>query len=477
MTGPLAGSPAQNTNANLFTEALAIGFPVLRDASQVTLDPAAVRMLSDDDAIGIALIGDVLEVLISTIPSPSRLRDIANHAGMLVTARVTTPDVLAAVRTQVAPLGVQALAIGPALDEAVRLGASDLHLAVGTPPIVRVHGTLQPLERWPALSVKDLADAAHWVAGDLGEFTGDLDRSVSYNDRRWRVSLYQQRNALAMALRLLPTRPPRADELGLPAPVLNLTNLSSGLILFCGPTGSGKSTSMAALIDRVNETRPCHILTIEDPVEYLHPNRRAIVHQREVGTDTKDFAAGLRAALRQDPDVILVGELRDLETMTTALAAAETGHLVLATVHSNSAVSAVTRIVSSFPAGEQAQVRQQLAGALQAVIFQLLLPATRGGRVLAPEVLVMNTAARNIVRDDRLHELASLLDTSGSDAGMVSINRTLARLVSAGRVTSTIAEEHVTDHSLYRQFLTERPQHDLVALDPLQDLPSFGGNA
>ena len=476
MTGPLAGSPAPS-NTDLLTEALAIGFPVLRDPSQVALDPAAVRMLSDDDALGVSLAGDVLEVLVGFLPSPARLRAIADQVGMLVTARVTTPEILEAVRGQIAPLGVQALAIGPALDEAVRLGASDLHLAVGTPPIARVHGTLQALERWPALSVKDLDDAARWVAGDLDDFDGDLDRSVTYNDRRWRVSLYRQRNALAMALRLLPTRPPRADELGLPAPVLNLTNLSSGLILFCGPTGSGKSTSMAALIDRVNETRPCHILTIEDPIEYLHPNRRAIVHQREVGSDTKDFASGLRASLRQDPDVILVGELRDLETMTTALAAAETGHIVFATVHSNSAVSAVTRIVSSFPAGEQAQVRQQLAGALQAVIFQLLLPAARGGRVLAPEVLVMNTAARNIVRDDRLHELGSLLDTSGADAGMVSINRTLARLVSAGRVTPQVAEEHVTDQSLYKQFLTERPSHELVSLDPLQDLPSFGSGA
>jgi len=477
MAGSSAGSPATPSSEEVFTQALAVGFPVLRDASQVVLDPVAVRMISQDDALGVALAGDVLEVLVAGIPSPARLRAIADQVGMLVTVRVTVADILDQVRGKIAPLGVQALAVGPALDEAVKLGASDLHLAVGTPPIVRVHGVLQPLARWPVLSVKDLDDASGWVAGDRAGFEGHLGRSVSYNDRRWRVSLYRQRGALAMALRLLPTRPPRADELGLPAPVLNLTNLSSGLILFCGPTGSGKSTSMAALIDRVNETRPCHILTIEDPVEYLHPNRRAIVHQREVGTDTKDFASGLRAALRQDPDVILVGELRDLETMTTALAAAETGNLVLATVHSNSAVSAVTRIVSSFPAGEQSQVRQQLAAALQAVVFQLLLPSPRGGRVLAPEVLIMNTAARSIVRDDRLHELASLLDTSGADAGMVSINRTLARLVSSGHVTPSLAEEHVTDLSLYRQFLTERPHHDLVSLDPLQDLPSFGSGA
>jgi hypothetical protein len=169
MTGPLAGAPAPS-NTDLLTEALAIGFPVLRDPSQTTLDPAAVRMLSDDDALGVSLVGDVLEVLVSFLPSPARLRAIADQVGMLVTARVTTPEILEAVRSQVAPLGVQALAIGPALDEAVRLGASDLHLAVGTPPIARVHGTLQPLDRWPALSVKDLDDAARWVAGDIDGF-------------------------------------------------------------------------------------------------------------------------------------------------------------------------------------------------------------------------------------------------------------------------------------------------------------------
>lgn len=472
MTGSSAGSPVPD---DLLEKAARAGFPILDNAHGVTPDPRAVRMLpSSETALGVSFAGDVLEVVLAEAPSPARLRQLADTTGMLVTVRITTPEILNELRARLQPAGAAPLIISPAMEEAVKLNASDLHLAAGTPPIVRVNGQLQALPNWPPLSVEDLTAAAEWIAGDLKEFTGDLDRSVSFHDRRWRVSLYKQRNALAMAMRLIPATPPQVDELGLPSSVVNLANLSSGLVLFCGQTGSGKTTSMAALIDRINQSRACHILTIEDPVEYLHPNRRAIVHQREVGSDTAGFALGLRSALRQDPDVILVGELRDLETMATALAAAETGHLVLATVHSSSAASAVTRIVSSFPTGEQDQIRQQLAGSLRAVVFQVLLPATRGGRVLATEVLTVNSAARNIIRDDRLHELPGLLDTSGTEHGMCSINRTLARLVSSGRVSSTIAEPHISDPSLYQQFLGERPEHDLTTLDPLLDLPTFG---
>jgi twitching motility protein PilT len=472
MTGIIAGSPAPD---DLLTKAASAGFPILEDAHAIDPDPRAARMLpSSETALGVSLAGDVLEVVLAEAPSPSRLRQLADASGMLVTVRVTTPDILSALRARLQPAGAAPLVISPAMEEAVELNASDLHLAAGTPPIVRVNGELRALPNWPPLSVDDLTAAAAWIAGDLSAFTGDLDRSVSFHGRRWRVSLYRQRNALAMAMRLIPATPPQVDELGLPASVVNLAGLTSGLVLFCGQTGSGKTTSMAALIDRINQSRACHILTIEDPVEYLHPNRRAIVHQREVGSDTSGFAVGLRSALRQDPDVLLVGELRDLETMATALAAAETGHLVLATVHSSSTASAVTRIVSSFPTGEQDQVRQQLAGSLRAVVFQVLLPSTRGGRTLATEVLTINSAARNIIRDDRLHELPGLLDASGTEHGMCSINRSLARLVASGRITAEIAEAHVSDPSLYKQFLTERPEHDLAVLDPLLDLPTFG---
>jgi len=471
VTGINAGRDIATDEA--LAKAAAAGFPVVTDANSIAPDARAARMLpAADDRLAIGIAGDVLEVLVTSPPSPRLIKEIADAAGMLVTIAVTTPTVLNEVKGRLVAPGSAPLTIAPAMEEAVRAGASDLHLAVGTPPIVRVNGELRPLEAWPPLSVHDMEEAARWIAGDLDAFTGDLDRSVSFHERRWRVSLYRQRAALAMALRIIPASAPQAESLGLPASVLGLSSLTSGLVLFCGQTGSGKSTSMAALIDRINQSRACHILTIEDPIEYLHHNKRAIVHQREVGSDTSGFAVGLRAALRQDPDVLLVGELRDLETMSTALAAAETGHLVLATVHSSNVHSAVTRIVSSFPTGEQDQIRQQLAASLKAVVFQVLLPSTRGGRCLAVEVLIANSATRNVIREDRLHEINSMLDTSGED--MCSINRSLARLVSAGLVLPENAEAHVGDANLYKQFLTDRPDHNLVALDPLMDLPSFG---
>lgn len=471
MTGTNAGRDIAPDEA--LAKAAAAGFPVVTDAGNIAPDPRAARMLpSADDRLAIGIAGDVLEVLLTSPPSPRLIKEIADAAGMLVTIAVTTEAVLAEVKGRLVAPGSAPLTIAPAMEEAVRAGASDLHLAVGTPPIVRVNGELRQLDAWPPLSVHDMEEAARWIAGDLDAFTGDLDRSVSFHERRWRVSLYRQRAALAMALRIIPASAPQAESLGLPASVLGLSSLTSGLVLFCGQTGSGKSTSMAALIDRINQSRACHILTIEDPIEYLHHNKRAIVHQREVGSDTAGFAVGLRAALRQDPDVLLVGELRDLETMSTALAAAETGHLVLATVHSSNVHSAVTRIVSSFPTGEQDQIRQQLAASLKAVVFQVLLPSTRGGRCLAVEVMIANSATRNVIREDRLHEINSMLDTSGED--MCSINRSLARLVSAGLVLPETAETHVGDVNLYKQFLTDRPDHNLVTLDPLMNLPSFG---
>lgn len=463
------------TQAPDLARAAAAGFPVLESSSDITPDPAAVRLLPPSAPwLGLSVAGDILRVAVAQMPSPALLREIEHAAGMLVAVEVTTGDILEELRARTAVGGAPWM-VGPAMEEAVILGASDLHLAVGTPPIVRVDGGLRPLERWPVLSAADLAAAASWIAGDLEDFSGDLDRSVTFLDRRWRVNIYRQRNALAMALRVISSTPPAAERLGLPSSVVNLSTLHSGLVLFCGSTGSGKSTSLAALIDRINSTRACHILTIEDPIEYLHPNKKAIVHQREIGSDTADFATGLRSSLRQDPDVILVGELRDLETMRTALAAAETGHLVLATVHASSTASAVTRIVASFPDGEQDQVRLQLSGSLQAVVYQTLLPALRGGRALAAEVLLATAAVRNLIREDQLHSLASVLDSSIS-AGMTSIDRSLAILVAAGKLDPMLAEENIRDRASYDQYLSQRPEQPMGTLDPLLDLPSFGGS-
>lgn len=461
---------------DILTRAAAAGFPVVDNAEHVIVQESAARMLPRaEHAIPLSVAGDVLSVLVDTIPSPAQFRDLERMAGMLVMVTVTTTEVLSQVRARVhGDTGGAPGSIGPALAEAVELGASDLHLGVGSPPVVRLNGSLVPLPAWTPLSAADLNAAATWVAGDLSSFTGDLDCAVTYQGRRWRVSVYRQRAALAMAMRLIPTNPPPAETLGLPAPVMGFADLHDGLVLFCGPTGSGKSTSMAALIDRINTTRSCHILTVEDPIEYLHPNKQAMVHQREIGADTAGFSTGLRSALRQDPDVVLVGELRDLETMTTALAAAETGHLVLATVHASSASSAVTRLVSSFPSTQQDQVRQQLAGSLQGVVYQQLLPSRVKGRVLAVETLVCTPSVRNVIREDRLHELPSLLDSSGRESGMTSFDRSLATLVSSGLLDLSTASDHVKDPAMFKQFLgTVADTQDIMAGDPLDSLPSF----
>jgi twitching motility protein PilT len=257
--------------------------------------------------------------------------------------------------------------------------------------------------------------------------------------------------------------------------IADLAKLTSGLILFAGPTGSGKSTSLASLIDRINKERRCHILTIEDPVEYQHQNQKSIVHQREIGEDTVSFSVGLRAALRQDPDVILVGELRDVDTMTTALHAAETGHLVLATVHASSADSAITRLVSSFPGSQQDQILSQLASSLQAIVCQVLLPTIdkKSRRALATEILIINTPVRTMIRDKRLHEVAAMLDSSAG-AGMISMEKSLAMLVGQGRVALEEAIRHAGDEKLFLEYvdkLGDLQKAEFDNFDAMGDLP------
>lgn len=442
-------------------------------------DPRVFRMLPRDTrfarVLPVALAGDVLSVVVDVIPTPAQFKALERAAGMLVALTVVPPAVLDQLRAQngTDEDGVPN-SISPALAHAVELNASDLHLGVGAPPMARVSGSLVPLPGWAPLSGADLEEAARWIAGSLDGFKGDLDKSITYQGRRWRVSLYWQRGGLAVALRPIPITPPSGDALGLPAAVLQLADLHSGLVLFTGATGSGKSTSMAALVDRVNRSRACHILTVEDPIEYLHPNKKSLIHQREVGSDTADFSVGLRSALRQDPDVILIGELRDLETMSMAIAAAETGHLVFATVHTSSAPGAIPRLVSSFPAAQQEQVRQQLAGSLQGVVFQKLLPKRGGGRVLAVEVLTCTTGVRNIIREDRIHELASQLDSSGLDSGMTSLDRSLANLVAAGQIDVDTAHAHLRNREVFEQFLAKAGGAPVMDDFMLDGLPSFG---
>ena len=462
---------------DIISEAKELGFSVLEDPNTLVFSPTATRILPFDSVgIGINLAQDVLEVLLDHIPTPAEFNQIERDAGMLVTITISTPDVYKIIKEKSSKDSSGApRAIAPALTEAVLLDASDLHLTVGTAPVVRVGGILKELPEWSPLSVVEMRNIVEWITGKevSGEGDFDYDGSITFNGRRWRVNIYKQRGSLSASLRLIPLVPPRIEELGLPMSVANLANVSSGLILFAGPTGSGKSTSLAALIDRINKERSSHILTIEDPIEYQHKNQRSMVHQREVGGDTKSFAVGLRAAMRQDPDVILVGELRDIETMTTALHAAETGHLVLATVHASGAVSAITRIISSFDAAQQDQVRLQLAASLKAVVCQALVPPSNQGsrRVLATEVLILNVANSTMVREDRLHELAASLD-SASAQGMMSMERSLASLVVEGKAKASDAEIYANDSKLFREYLSKnnRGSSSENNFDDLKDL-------
>ena len=331
------------------------------------------------------------------------------------------------------------------LQATVSAGASDLHLTVGRPPTARRDGVLVPFEGVPLL----LPDEAERIVFSLlneaqrKEYDENLQVDFSFGIEsigRFRANAYQQRNSCALALRVIPFRVRSLDELGAPWAASELLQRPFGLVLVVGPTGSGKSTTLAAMIDRINETRPVHILTIEDPVEYLHHHTVAMVNQREVGTDVGSFTEGLRSALREDPDVILLGEMRDLDSIAITLTLAETGHLVFATLHTNDASQALDRIVDVFPAERRDQIQIMLAGSLQGVISQRLLPAVGGGRVAAYEVLMANDAVRNLLREGKTRQLRNTM-ISGQQEGMQTMEMDLARLVSSGILSFENAAE------------------------------------
>jgi twitching motility protein PilT len=331
------------------------------------------------------------------------------------------------------------------LMEVVSRRASDLHLAAGAHPTVRVRGRLSPVEDYPKLSPTDTREIIYSILnGDQRqrlETNWQLDFAYSIpGHARFRVNAYFQRGALGAAFRLIPFNLTSIDELGLPSTVHEFTRRPRGFVLVTGPTGSGKSTSLAAMIDEINATREEHIMTIEDPIEFLHAHKKCLVNQRELGTDAQSFAEALKAALRQDPDVILVGEMRDLETISTALTAAETGHLVFATLHTQDTAQTIDRIIDVFPAHQQGQVRVQLSVALQGIMTQQLLPNADGsGRVVATEILVPNPAVRNLIREGKTHQIYSVLQTS-SASGMQTMDSSLATLVRQGQITRKLAE-------------------------------------
>jgi twitching motility protein PilT len=325
------------------------------------------------------------------------------------------------------------------LEAAVVNNASDVHLAVGKPPTLRIDGALRSIEGQVALTAPDVETLVGQLIDaeqkKLLDEAREIDFSFAYGDvGRFRVNAFHQRGVLAAALRLIPSKIRTIEELGLPAPVGTFTEFSRGLVLFTGPAGSGKSTSLAALIERINQTKAVHVITIEDPIEYNHTSAKAIIDQREVHYDTLSFGHALRSAMRQDPDVILVGEMRDLETISSAVTLAETGHLVFGTIHTNSSAQTIDRIVDVFPPHQQQQIRIQLAATLQAIVAQRLVPAIGGGRIVAAEILKVNAAVRNLIRESKTHQLDAVMQT-GAAEGMQTLDKDLARLVHAGKIT------------------------------------------
>ncbi len=319
-------------------------------------------------------------------------------------------------------------------------GGSDLHITVNSPPQVRIHGKLQPIEGIKPLTAAETKQLCYSILTDQQKhkFEENLELDLSFGIKglsRFRGNIFSQRGAVAGAFRTIPYEIRGFQELGLPPVVERLAEKPRGLILVTGPTGSGKSTTLAAMIDKINRERHEHIVTIEDPVEYLHPHKSCVVNQREIGADTYSFKNALKSILRQDPDVVLIGEMRDLETIEAALRIAETGHLTFATLHTNSAVETINRIIDVFPSHQQSQVRTQLSFVLQGILCQSLLPTRDGkGRCLAVEILVPNAAIRNLIREDKIHQIYSIMQTGQSGSGMQTFNQSLADLYLRGKL-------------------------------------------
>ena len=338
---------------------------------------------------------------------------------------------------------------------------SDLHLAVGSPPVLRIDGDLEKI-RYRALTEGDFYNLVGPVTPPriwsvYGE-SGDVDFAYQMgSEARFRVNLFRQERGSAAVFRLIPARVPTAEELDLPAAVADLFAAARGLILVTGPTGSGKSTTLAAILDRVNRRLPRHVVTIEDPIEFVHTNDKSIFTQREIGPDVPNFAEGVKAAIREDPDCLLVGEMRDLETMRMALTAAETGLLVFATLHTNSAAKAIDRIIDAFPASEQEQIRIVLAETLRAVVAQQLLKKSESGRVPAFEILLGSSALSNAIREGKTAQINNQIQT-GRSRGMVSMDQSLAELVRRGHVTRDAAMEHAFDREAFRSMLSALPR-------------------
>jgi twitching motility protein PilT len=342
----------------------------------------------------------------------------------------------------------------------IEKGASDLHVTTGSPPQLRVDGKLTPVDL-PPLNAQDTKQLCYSILTDAQKhrFEEDNELDLSFGVKglaRFRANVFVQRGAVAGAFRTIPFEILSFEQLGLPTVVAEIAAKPRGLVLVTGPTGSGKSTTLASIIDKINRENHDHIVTIEDPIEYLHPHKNCLINQREVGADTVTFSKALRHILRQDPDVVLIGEMRDLETIEAALKVAETGHLCLATLHTNSCVQTINRIVDVFPADQQSQVRTQLSFVLEGVMTQTLMPrAGRGGRCLALEVMVPNPAIRNLIREDKIHQIYSQMQIGQEKFGMQTMNQSLASLVLRRMVTMDDALSRSSDHEELRRLVNE----------------------
>lgn len=351
--------------------------------------------------------------------------------------------------------------------------ASDLHLSGKSPPIVRIDGDLQRIKT-DALTSDQIKTMLYSVMTEEQradyEREYELDFAISFGeDARFRVNAFTNRNGTAAVFRVIPTIIPTMKQLDLPPVMRRLSELEKGLVLVTGPTGSGKSTTLASMINHINETEACHILTVEDPVEFFHVPKKSLVNHREVGNDTKSFARALKSALREDPDVILVGEMRDYETIGLALTAAETGHLVFGTLHSNTAAKTIDRIIDVFPSAEKEMVRAMLASSIQGVISQTLLKKEGGGRVAAHEILVGTNAVRNLIRENQLAQVYSMIQT-GARYGMQTMEDSINDLVAAGMVSEKTAKAYLRDTS-------DSSDDDVADIEPFDDVPDNGGEA
>lgn len=343
------------------------------------------------------------------------------------------------------------------LDLAIEKGATDVHLSAGRPPITRINGQLTPLTKKPVLTGQDTQELAFTLLSDERKEQffkqKDIDLSFTYQDKaRFRVNIYQQVGQISVALRLIPTKIRTIEELHLPAVCHQFARTPQGFFLVVGPSGQGKSTALAALIDEINHTRYDHIITIEDPIEYLFVQDKCVIDQREIGEDVLNFHRGLREVFRQDPDVIMIGEMRDPETISSAVTAAETGHLVLTTLHTNTAAQTIDRIIDTFPPHQQNQIRMQLASTILGILSRRLIPCLKGEVINAVELMIANSAIRNLIREGKTHQIDMIIETS-SEEGMISLNRSLANLTSQKLISLEDAQLHSTDVSELRMLL------------------------